>query len=77
MNRITIDPKVAHGKPVIAGTRIMVYQVLELLETGRTFDEIITDCFPDITKEDVRACIRFAKELIKNEEIHLLEKEVL
>lgn len=77
MERITIDPEVVHGKPVIAGTRIMVYQVLELLEAGKTFDQIIKDYFPDITKEDIRACIRFANELLKNEEIHLLEKEAV
>lgn len=77
MERITIDPKVAHGKPVIAGTRIMVYQILELLEAGKTFEQIIADYFPDITKEDIRACVRFANELLKNEEIHLLEKEAI
>lgn len=77
LEKITIDPKIAHGKPVIAGTRIMVYQVLELLEAGKTFDEIITDYFPDLTNDDIRACLRFANELLKNEEIHLLEKEAI
>lgn len=57
--RIKVDPKVCHGKPVIRGTRIMVWQILDLLEDGLTFDEIITDYFPHLTKEDIKACIEY------------------
>lgn len=69
--RIKVDPKVCHGKPVIRGTRIMVWQILDLLEDGLTFDEIITDYFPHLTKEDIKACIEYANQLVKNEEVFL------
>lgn len=69
--RITVNPKVCHGKPVISGTRVMVSDVLDLLEAGKSFEEIIKDYFPTITREDIAACIRFASELVQNEEIHI------
>ena len=69
-NRIAISPKVCHGKPHIAGTRIMVTQVLELLAAGKTFDEIRSeDYFPDITSGDIAACVAFANKLVINEDI--------
>ncbi|RLD17117.1 MAG: DUF433 domain-containing protein [Caldiserica bacterium] len=69
LNRITVNPKICHGKPVIKGTRIMVWQILDLLENGCGFDEIIKDYFPQITKEDIKACIHYANSIVKNEEI--------
>ena len=57
--RIKVDIKVCHGKPVIRGTRIMVWQILDLLEDGLTFDEIIANYFPQITKEDIKTGVRF------------------
>ena len=69
--RISVDTQICHGKPVIRGTRIMVWQILDLIEDGLTFDKIITDYFPRITKEDIKACIEYANQLVKNEEIHL------
>lgn len=69
--RISVDPKICHGKPVIRGTRIMVWQILDLLEDGLTFDEIITDYFPHLTKDDIKACIEYANRLVKNEEVYL------
>ncbi|MFB0545888.1 MAG: DUF433 domain-containing protein [Anaerolineae bacterium] len=69
-NRIVVDPKVHFGQPCIAGTRIPVYCVLELVQTGISFDEIVTKYYPDITVEDVKACVQYAAELIKSEEIH-------
>jgi len=69
--RITIDPNVCHGKPCIAGTRVMVWQVLDLLENGLGFDQIINDYFPNITKEDIQACIRYANTIVKSEDIQL------
>lgn len=58
-NHITIDPGVRSGKPCIKGTRITVYDVLEYLAGGMSENEILSD-FPDITKEDIRACLSFA-----------------
>ncbi len=55
--RITIDPKIMVGKPVIKGTRIPVYVVLNLLGDGYTQKEIIDD-YPDLTKQDILATIK-------------------
>lgn len=71
--RIKVDSGVAHGKPVIRGTRIMVWQILDLLEDGLTFDEITTRYFPQISKEDIKACIEYANHLVKNEEIYIVK----
>ena len=57
--RISVDPEVRGGKPCIKGTRITVYDVLEYLAGGMTEDEILGD-FPDLTREDIRACLSFA-----------------
>ncbi|MHA1649352.1 MAG: DUF433 domain-containing protein [Candidatus Helarchaeota archaeon] len=70
-SRISIDPEICHGKPCIKGTRIPVYLILEMLEHGLSFKEILEE-YPHITVEDIKACIRFAKALINNEEINLL-----
>ena len=58
IERITVNPKIHFGKPCIAGTRITVQSVLELLNEGLTFDEIIQNYYPDLTVEDIRACLR-------------------
>jgi uncharacterized protein (DUF433 family) len=76
MERISVRGQVCHGKPCIAGTRIMVTQVLDLLEAGKDFTEIRTDYFPDITDEDIRACIRFARQLVQNEDVHFAEERL-
>lgn len=57
--RITINPAVRSGKPCIKGTRITVYDVLEYLAGGMSEDEILRD-FPDLTSDDIRACLAFA-----------------
>ncbi|MFC1631362.1 DUF433 domain-containing protein [Candidatus Omnitrophota bacterium] len=72
--RIVIDPAICHGKPRIRGTRIMLWQILDLLEGGLSFDQIITDYFPDITKDDIKACLEYANQLVKNEEVHLAKQ---
>lgn len=56
---ITIEPGKRSGKPCIRGLRITVTDVLEYLASGMTTEEIVTD-FPDLTAEDVRACLAFA-----------------
>jgi uncharacterized protein (DUF433 family) len=57
--RISVNPAIRSGKPCVKGTRITVYDVLEYLAGGMTEDEILTD-FPDLTREDIRACLAFA-----------------
>jgi len=74
INRIVINSNICHGKPVIRGTRIMLWQILDLLEDGLTFDEIITNYFPQLAKEDIKACIEYANLLVKNEEVHLVRQ---
>lgn len=58
-DRISIDPAKRGGKPCIRGLRITVYDVLEYLASGMSEAEILTD-FPDLTPEDIRACLAFA-----------------
>jgi len=58
-DRITVTPGVRSGKPCIKGTRISVYDVLEYLGGGMTEAQILAD-FPDLTTEDIRACLAFA-----------------
>jgi uncharacterized protein (DUF433 family) len=71
MERITVDPGIHFGKPSIAGTRITVQSVLELINEGLSFSEIIEDYYPDLTPEDIRACLQYAIALVANEDIHL------
>ncbi len=59
LDRITINPAVRSGKPVITGTRITVSDILEYLASGMHEDEIIAD-FPDLTHEDILATLAFA-----------------
>jgi uncharacterized protein (DUF433 family) len=59
--RITIDPNVRGGKPVIRGTRITVSDILEYLAAGMSEEQILAD-FPDLTAEDIRAALAFAAE---------------
>jgi len=56
---ITIDPGKRGGKPCIRGTRMTVYDVLDYLASGMTEAEILED-FPDLTHDDIRACLAFA-----------------
>ena len=57
--RITIEPGKRGGKPCVRGLRITVYEVLEYLASGMSEAEILRD-FPDLTQEDIRACLAFA-----------------
>ena len=58
---ITIEPGKRSGKPCIRGLRITVYDVLEYLASGMTEAEILHD-FPDLTRNDIKACLLFAAE---------------
>lgn len=70
LERIVVDAGVHFGKPCVRGTRIPVYCVLELVEGGILFDEIVRAYYPDITVEDVKACIHYATALLRGEETH-------
>lgn len=56
---ITIDPSVRGGKPCVRGMRITVYKVLDYLASDISEEEILKD-FPDLTREDFKACLAFA-----------------
>ena len=58
-DHIVVSPGVRSGKPCVKGTRITVYDVLEYLAGGMTEAQILAD-FPDLTAEDIRACLAFA-----------------
>lgn len=58
---ITLEPGKRGGKPCIRGLRITVYDVLEYLASGMSEDQILAD-FPDLERDDIRACLAFAAE---------------
>jgi uncharacterized protein (DUF433 family) len=69
-DRVVIDPKICHGKPVIRGTRTPVALVVGSLAGGMSFEEVQREY--DLTIEDVRAALRFAGELLDQEQHHPL-----
>lgn len=71
MDRISVNPQIHFGKPCIAGKRITVQSVLELLNEGLSFEEIIRDYYPDLQVEDIRACLQYAIALVAAEDVHL------
>ncbi|HUY63479.1 MAG TPA: DUF433 domain-containing protein [Acidimicrobiales bacterium] len=62
LDRITVDPKVAFGKPVVRGSRIWVGLILGLLADGVSTGEILAD-YPQLTEADVRACLAYGSRL--------------
>ncbi len=74
-DRIVSNPKVLGGKPCVKGTRIPVYMVLELVEAAIPFSEIRTRFYPQLSEEDIKACVAYARQIVQNEEVHfVLEK---
>ena len=69
--RIEIDQTVHFGKPCVAGTRIPVHDVLELVRDGISFEQVVSDYYPDLTRKDLEACIQYAMDVIEAEEIHV------
>ena len=68
---IVVDPKVLVGKPTIKGTRIAVEFVVDLLARGWTVEEILKE-YDHLTREDIRACLAYASELLRTERIYLI-----
>lgn len=71
LERITIDPQICHGKPVIRGLRYPVESILEYLAAGDSFQKILAE-FPDLKRDDLRACLEFAAESLKVRSRHLV-----
>lgn len=69
-DRIVVDPKVHLGKPCLRGTRVPVDAVLELVAAGVPFDQICRDYYPDLSPDDVKACVQYALQVVRTEEIH-------
>lgn len=65
LERITLDPKVMTGKPVIRGTRLTVEYILNLLAHGATVEEVLEE-YEGLTREDVRACLLFATKSLES-----------
>jgi uncharacterized protein (DUF433 family) len=63
--RITIDPDICNGKPVIKGTRIAAQTVLEFLAAGDSTEDVLEE-YPALTREDVKACLDYASKLMAN-----------
>jgi len=71
-DRIVVSPNIVHGKPRIAGTRIMVYLILDLLAGGKAINDIIREDYPTITEADILACVAYASDLIREERTFIL-----
>ena len=69
-NRISIDPAVQHGKPVIRGTRVPVARILGSLAGGMTQDQVVDEY--GVTTDDIAAALEFATELVDEEQFHPL-----
>jgi uncharacterized protein (DUF433 family) len=67
-DRITVDPKILGGKPVVRGTRIAVSLVLEELAHNPDINEFLA-VHPDLTQADVQACLSYAKAMVTGEEV--------
>jgi len=69
LQRITIDPKICHGKTTIRGLRYPVENMLELLASGMTIDEMLLD-YPDLEKDDFLACLEYEAKLTRIKSIY-------
>jgi len=68
--RITVDPKVLTGKPIIKGTRMAVEFVIDLLARGWSTEQVLQE-YDHITADDIRACLAYASEMLRTEKVYL------
>ena len=68
--RITVDPDVLVGKPIIKGTRVSVEFVIDLLARGWTTEQILKE-YDHLKAEDIQACLAYASEMLKTERVYL------
>jgi uncharacterized protein (DUF433 family) len=68
LTRITTDPEIFGGKPVVRGMRISVELVLSLLAQGETVEAILDD-YPDLERDDIRSCLEYARAVIAHDRI--------
>lgn len=72
LKRITVNPGIFGGKPIIRGMRISVELILSLLAQGETEDAILTD-YPDLAREDLRACLAYAHAVIAQDSLDAVQ----
>jgi uncharacterized protein (DUF433 family) len=68
LNRITADPSIFGGKPIIRGMRVSVELILSLLAQGERPEDILAD-YPDLELDDVRACLAYAHAIIAHDSL--------
>jgi len=68
MDRIEINPDVCNGKAVIKGTRISVSTILGFLSAGDSYEDIL-EAYPEITKEDIQACLQYAQLVVNSHSV--------
>jgi uncharacterized protein (DUF433 family) len=71
MSRIQVSPEIHFGKPCVAGTRIPVQAVLELVRDDMPAETIIRDSYPDLKLEDIKACVQYAIDIVQSEDLHV------
>jgi len=72
LQRITADPAIFGGKPIIRGMRLPVELILSLLAQGVATDEILDD-YPDLQKQDIQACLAYARAAIAGDRLEAIE----
>ena len=70
-DRVTVDPAILVGKPIIKGTRIAVELVIDLLARGYTQQQVLQQ-YPHLTAEDIQACLAYANEVLRSERVYPL-----
>jgi uncharacterized protein (DUF433 family) len=73
LSRITIDPEICHGKPCVRGLRYPVENLLELLSSGMTMDEILAD-YEDLERDDLLAVLAYAARLVQTKGLQPIEQ---
>jgi uncharacterized protein (DUF433 family) len=71
-DRISVDPRVLVGKPVVKGTRVAVELVVDLMAQGWTQEQIL-DSYPNLAAEDIRACLAYASDVLHAERVYPLK----
>jgi len=66
LERIIVDPNILAGKPVIKGTRIPVYLIVELMAAGTNANEVVKE-YPELQEDDVKAALLYASRLLERE----------
>ena len=72
LHRITANPAIFGGKPIIRGMRISVELILSLLAQGATWEELLDD-YPDLEREDIQACMAYAHAVVANDVLDAVE----